>query len=64
MIAFVGEAVFDPGTLASNSFEIEWPHRSGRMQSFPEVDRVEWYDLETARTKILAGQVDLLDRLG
>jgi predicted NUDIX family NTP pyrophosphohydrolase len=64
VIAFAGEGIFDPGKLAGNSFEIEWPPRSCRMQSFPEVDRAEWYDLKAARTKILAGQVDLLDRLG
>lgn len=63
VVAFSGEGDFDPAKLASNSFEIEWPPRSGRIQSFPEVDRAEWYDLETARTKILPGQVDLLDRL-
>ena len=63
VVAFAGEGDFDPRKLASNSFEIEWPPRSGRIQSFPEVDRAEWYDLETARTKILPGQIDLLDRL-
>jgi predicted NUDIX family NTP pyrophosphohydrolase len=63
VVAFAGEGDFDPAKLASNSFEIEWPPRSGRIQSFPEVDRAEWYDLETARTKILPGQVDLLDCL-
>ena len=63
VMAFAGEGDFDPGKLASNSFEIEWPPRSGRMQAFPEVDRAEWYDLKTAKTKILSGQVDLLDRL-
>jgi predicted NUDIX family NTP pyrophosphohydrolase len=63
VIAFAGEGDFDPAKLASNSFEIEWPPRSGRMQSFPEVDRAEWFDLEAARTKILSGQVALLDRL-
>jgi predicted NUDIX family NTP pyrophosphohydrolase len=63
VIAFAGEGDFDPAKLASNSFEIEWPPRSGRMQSFPEVDRAEWFDLEAARTKILSGQVELLDRL-
>lgn len=63
VMAFAGEGDFDPGKLASNSFEIEWPPRSGLMQSFPEVDRAEWYDLGTARTKILPGQVDLLDHL-
>jgi predicted NUDIX family NTP pyrophosphohydrolase len=41
---------------------IRWPPRSGRRQSFPEVDRAEWFDIETARTKMLSGQVELLDR--
>lgn len=60
VIAFAGEADFDPVALISNAFEIEWPTRSGRRQSFPEIDRVAWFDLETARTKILSGQVQLL----
>jgi predicted NUDIX family NTP pyrophosphohydrolase len=63
VMAFAGEGDFDPGKLASNSFEIEWPPHSGRMQAFPEVDRAEWYDLETAKTKILSGQIDPLDRV-
>jgi predicted NUDIX family NTP pyrophosphohydrolase len=63
VIAFSGEATFDPAKLASNTFEIEWPRRSGRLQSFPEVNRAEWFDLRTARTKILSGQVELIDRL-
>jgi predicted NUDIX family NTP pyrophosphohydrolase len=63
VVAFAGEADFDPASLSSNSFEIEWPPRSGRRQSFPEVDRAEWFDLETARTKLLFGQVELLDAL-
>jgi predicted NUDIX family NTP pyrophosphohydrolase len=54
---------FDVGTLVSNTFEIEWPPKSGRMQSFPEVDRAEWFDVETARGKMIAGQDVLLDRL-
>jgi hypothetical protein len=49
--------------LTSNTFEIEWPPRSGRRQSFPEVDRAEWFNIEFARTKMLSGQVELLDRL-
>jgi predicted NUDIX family NTP pyrophosphohydrolase len=63
VIAFAGEGHFDPAALTSNTFDIEWPPRSGRRQSFPEVDRAEWFDIEFARTKILSGQMELLDRL-
>ena len=47
----------------SNTFEIEWPPRSGRRQTFPEFDRAGWFDLETARTKMIVGQSALLDQL-
>ncbi|WFU58345.1 NUDIX domain-containing protein [Bradyrhizobium pachyrhizi] len=63
VIAFAGEGHFDPVTLTSNTFDIEWPPRSGRRQSFPEVDRAEWFDIELARTKMLSAQADFLDRL-
>jgi predicted NUDIX family NTP pyrophosphohydrolase len=63
VIAYSGEAEFDPASLSSNTFEIEWPPKSGRRQSFPEVDRAAWFDLDTARSKILSGQVELIDRL-
>lgn len=63
VIAFCGEADFDPTSLSSNTFEMEWPPKSGRHQAFPEVDRAEWFDLETARLNILPGQVELIDRL-
>ena len=63
VIAFAGEGHFDPAALISNTFEIEWPPRTGRRQSFPEVDRAEWFDIEFARTKMLSAQVELLDRL-
>jgi predicted NUDIX family NTP pyrophosphohydrolase len=63
VIAFVGEGEFDPAALVSNTFEIEWPPRSGRRQVFPEVDRAEWFDIELARTKLITAQVELLDRL-
>ena len=53
----------DPDAIRSNRFEMEWPPRSGRRQSFPEVDRAAWFDLPTAREKILAGQAVFLDRL-
>jgi predicted NUDIX family NTP pyrophosphohydrolase len=61
--AWAAEADFDPATLASNTFVMEWPPRSGKQQEFPEVDRAEWFDLETAREKILPAQAELLDRL-
>ncbi len=61
--AWAAEADFDPTTLASNTFSMEWPPRSGKEQEFPEVDRAEWFDLATAREKILPAQAELLDRL-
>ena len=45
------ESDFDPASLTSNLFEIEWPPRSGKIRSFPEVDRAAWFDLETAATQ-------------
>jgi predicted NUDIX family NTP pyrophosphohydrolase len=63
VVAFTGEGDFDPATLSSNTLEIEWPPRSGRLQSFPEVDRAEWFDVETARSKISSSQVEFIDRL-
>ncbi|OBY29868.1 NUDIX domain-containing protein [Mycolicibacter kumamotonensis] len=47
----------------SNTFEVEWPPRSGRRREFPEVDRVGWFGVEQARTKLLPGQRPVLDRL-
>ena len=60
--AFALEGDFDPAQLQSNTFEIEWPPRSGRKQSFPEVDRAEWFGLAAAQEKILQGQLELLMR--
>jgi predicted NUDIX family NTP pyrophosphohydrolase len=54
---------FDPSQLNSNLFSIEWPPRSGRMQQFPEADRGGWFSLAEARTKMIAGQDQLLDQL-
>ncbi|RYY61022.1 MAG: NUDIX domain-containing protein [Comamonadaceae bacterium] len=59
--AFEGDA--DPAQLRSNLFEMEWPPRSGRRKEFPEVDRVQWYGLETAARKLIAGQVPFLAAL-
>ncbi|MEP9388838.1 NUDIX domain-containing protein [Mesorhizobium sp. KR9-304] len=61
--AFAAEGDFDPATLTSNSFEMEWPPRSGRIASFPEVDRAGWFAFAEAREKIVEGQRPLLDRL-
>ncbi len=63
VIAYFGEGDFDPASLASNKFEMEWPPRSGRRQTFPEVDRAAWFDLEIGATKLLFAQVQFLDRL-
>ncbi|RWO29154.1 hypothetical protein [Mesorhizobium sp.] len=61
--AFGAEGDFDAGTLRSNMFEMRWPPRSGRMQTFPEIDRAGWFGLEMAREKLLVGQRPFLDRL-
>src|SRR5262249_22922690 len=61
--AFALEGAFDPAALKSNTFELEWPPRSGRKASFPEVDRAQWFSPEEARTRILPGQRDFIARL-
>jgi predicted NUDIX family NTP pyrophosphohydrolase len=53
----------DARATTSNTFEMEWPPRSGERRSFPEVDRAAWFDLDQARAKILTGQLPLLERL-
>ena len=61
--AFALEGDCDPAAIQSNTFEIEWPPRSGRRQTFPEVDRAAWFPLDVARGKIHKGQAGLLDQL-
>jgi predicted NUDIX family NTP pyrophosphohydrolase len=61
--AFAVEGDIDVTAVKSNTFEIDWPPRSGKMQAFPENDRAEWFDLPTARAKILESQRPFLDRL-
>jgi predicted NUDIX family NTP pyrophosphohydrolase len=61
--AWAAEGDFDPAALDSNTFEMEWPPRSGREVEFPEVDRADWFDLEGARRKLLPAQSEFLDRL-
>jgi predicted NUDIX family NTP pyrophosphohydrolase len=63
VVAWALEGDLDPSAARSNTFEMEWPPHSGRVSEFPEIDRVEWFDLTTAREKINAGQVPLLERL-
>jgi predicted NUDIX family NTP pyrophosphohydrolase len=54
---------FAPAEIRSNTFELEWPPRSGRVQAFPEVDRAAWVPLPRARELLVAGQVPALDAL-
>jgi predicted NUDIX family NTP pyrophosphohydrolase len=61
--AWAAEGDFDPAALDSNTFEMEWPPKSGREVEFPEVDRADWFDLEGARKKLLPAQGEFLDRL-
>lgn len=63
VIAFAIEGDLDVEAITSNRFEIEWPPRSGKMQTFPEIDRAEWFDLPRAEIKILQSQLPLLQRL-
>lgn len=61
--AWAVEGDCDPQAVRSNTFEMEWPPRSGRRQTFPEIDRADWFPLERARAKILRSQAPLLDQL-
>jgi predicted NUDIX family NTP pyrophosphohydrolase len=54
---------FDPDTLASSDFELEWPPRSGRIQTFPELDEVRWCSPEEARRLLNPAQVACVERL-
>jgi predicted NUDIX family NTP pyrophosphohydrolase len=61
--AFAREGDFDPASLVSNAFSIEWPPHSGRMAEFPEVDRAGWYSIEEAIVKATAGQRPIIAAL-
>ena len=63
VLAWALEGDVDASRIASNTFELEWPPRSGKRAQFPEVDRAAWFALDEARCKILAGQRPLLDQL-
>jgi predicted NUDIX family NTP pyrophosphohydrolase len=60
---WAAEGEFDPATLRSNTFAMEWPPRSGKEREFPEVDRAEWFAPAQARLKINPAQAAFLDRL-
>ncbi len=63
VIAFAAESDFEVAEVHSNTFSAEWPPRTGRIQEFPEVDRAEWMPVETARVRIVRGQLEVLDAL-
>lgn len=54
---------FDENAIKSNMFEMEWPPRSGKMASFPEMDKAAWFGIEEAKKKILKGQIRFLEKL-
>ena len=61
--AFAAPGDCDPDAVRSNTFSMEWPPRSGREQTFPEIDRAAWFGLDEAAGKLNEGQVPLLDQL-
>ena len=63
VLAYAVAGDLDPATVRSNTFELEWPPRSGRRQQFPEIDRADWFGLDDARTKLNPAQSELVDRL-
>ena len=63
LTVWAAEGDLDAEATTSNTFELEWPPRSGRVQEFPEIDRAAWVTVDVARTKLVKGQVPLLDRL-
>ena len=63
VLAYALEGDLDPATVSSNTFELEWPPRSGRTQAFPEIDRAEWFGLDAAREKLNSAQAAFVDRL-
>lgn len=62
--AFAFEADFDPKSFSSIDFQMEWPPRSGALRSFPEIDRLDWFNLRQAREKIIAYQRPFLQEMG
>ena len=63
VFAWAVEKDLDERRIVSNNFMLEWPRRSGIMREFPEIDRADWFEIESARKKILKGQQGFIDRL-
>jgi predicted NUDIX family NTP pyrophosphohydrolase len=63
IVAWAIESEFDPASVRSNTFTIEWPRGSGQQRQFPEIDRADWFDTATARRKLVKGQVAFIDAL-
>ena len=63
LTVWAAEGDLDAAAAQSNTFTVEWPPRSGRVQEFPEIDRAAWFGLDEARSKLVKGQVPFLDRL-
>ncbi len=63
MACWAAEGDLDATAAHSNTFEMEWPPRSGRRQAFPEIDRAEWFPLARAREKLVPAQAAFVDRL-
>jgi len=63
VLGWAAEGDLDPSAAVSNTFDLEWPPHSGVVRSFPEIDRVEWFDLDEAHRRLKAAQVPFLDRL-
>ncbi len=61
--AWAVEADFERCFICSNEFPLEWPSKSGKLQNFPEVDKADWFDIETARKKMYTSQWPFLDEL-
>lgn len=63
VVAWGIEGDLDPTLAHSNTFSLEWPPRSGRLQEFPEIDRVEWFEVDEARRRLKPAQVPFIERL-
>ncbi|HYK59382.1 MAG TPA: NUDIX domain-containing protein [Bryobacteraceae bacterium] len=63
VLAWAVEGDCDPASIHSNTFDLEWPPKSGKIQQFPEIDRFEWFSLDAARERLVEAQTVFLDRL-
>jgi predicted NUDIX family NTP pyrophosphohydrolase len=63
IVAWAIESDFDPASVRSNTFTLEWPKGSGQLREFPEIDRAGWFDTATARSKLVKGQVPFIEAL-